>query len=275
MLKKLLKYDLKSIFGVWWIAALVSLTLCICAGACIAVLKVGRELPAIVNASSVLVIVFSVIGLVAFSLISILFIYVRYYKNFFTDEGYLTFTLPVKRTALLNSKLISAVLTYIITFLAIFINLLAMFSVGLGKELYTKENLEALVEVWNMLTHNFGIYLLIYAIEMLAIFILSAVFSILFVYCCITVASIIAKKAKVITAIGIYYGANMIFSFVVQIFTLFGMQGMIARLANITSENAYIIIAIVLFGAIVFMFVFCAMIYTLVHYLIDRKLNLA
>lgn len=43
----------------------------------------------------------------ASSIITLIFILMRYYKNFFTDEGYLTFTLPVTPHELLWTKLIS------------------------------------------------------------------------------------------------------------------------------------------------------------------------
>lgn len=46
----------------------------------------------------------------ASSIITLIFILMRYYKNFFTDEGYLTFTLPVTPHELLWTKLISGMI---------------------------------------------------------------------------------------------------------------------------------------------------------------------
>ena len=107
MLKKLLKYDLKSVFKYWWIAAIASLGLSAAGGFCISVMMAEKDVPALIAVLIVLTLLFSIIGIVAFSILSYILLYVRFYKNFFTDEGYLTFTLPVKRSQLLNSKLIT------------------------------------------------------------------------------------------------------------------------------------------------------------------------
>ena len=55
-----------------------------------------------------LIIIASYIFGFASSMIVLIFILMRYYKNFFSDEGYLTFTLPVTPHELLWSKIISA-----------------------------------------------------------------------------------------------------------------------------------------------------------------------
>lgn len=46
------------------------------------------------------------LSIIAFSFITLVYIYVRFYKNLFTAEGYLMHTLPVTRTQLFHSKLI-------------------------------------------------------------------------------------------------------------------------------------------------------------------------
>ena len=109
MLKKLLKYDLRAVFRLWWVMAISSLGLAVIGGICLhTLIGVGvDERSTIITIVAALGMLATVIGLSAFLVVTVILIYVRFYKNFFTDEGYLTFTLPVKRSQLLNSKLIT------------------------------------------------------------------------------------------------------------------------------------------------------------------------
>ncbi len=275
MLKKLLKYDLKSVFKYWWIVAVSSLALCLLGGGCITVLRAERDLPQIVNISAITVIIFAVIGLVAFCLFSTIILFVRFYKNFFTDEGYLTFTLPVKRSSLLNSKLITTVILSVATVFGVGFNTVAMFLIGYFDKIFTYEFWKEISAVCEEIIRELKGYLPIFAIEGIIIALLYVVFAFLFLYNCITFASVITKRARVITAIGVYYGANMIFSFVIQIFALFGAPGLIERISRLSESLHYPIFSVVLLGVILFMAMVCVMLYTLQYWMLDRKLNLA
>ena len=200
MLKKLLKYDLKSVFKYWWIAAIASLGLSAAGGFCISVMMAEKDVPALIAVLIVLTLLFSIIGIVAFSILSYILLYVRFYKNFFTDEGYLTFTLPVKRSQLLNSKLITCVLTMLCTATVIFVDIAIMLAIGADKSFYREllwalsplfeELLEATVSAW--------IYLCCWGIMFLIFLVLSNIFSTLFMFACITFASVITKKQRLL-----------------------------------------------------------------------------
>lgn len=275
MLKKLLKYDFKSVFKYWWIAALSCFVLSFVGGGCIAVLNTERELPQLVYPFTVIGLILVILSFVVFSVLSVILVYARFYKNFFTDEGYLTFTLPVKRTQLLNAKLIMSVATIFITGAVCILNALVMICIGLSEEVFSKTFWQPIGQTLNILVDELGIYLIVYLLEALIIIVLSVTFSTLFVFCCITIASIITKKAKVITAIGIYYVANGIFSFVGQMFYLFGITSLAGWLSDLPVGSEYGVIALILLGLICFFGVFCAMLYTLQYWMIDRKLNLS
>ena len=98
MLRKLLKYDLKAIFKFWWI---------VFGGFCDNILNTYEG-----DAWSVYLMMSmgSLSGTflnLALPVVTFVLIFIRFYKNFFTDEGYLTFTLPVSRRKLMLSKIIS------------------------------------------------------------------------------------------------------------------------------------------------------------------------
>lgn len=274
MLKKLLRYDFKSVFKYWWIAALSSFVLSLAGGGCISLLASEKDLPEAVYALSIIALILVILSYTAFSLVSVILVFVRFYKNFFTDEGYLTFTLPVKRSQLLNSKLIMSVSTMLITSVVCIVNVLAMLCIGLADEIFTESFWHGITEFFNILIDELGFYLLIYILEIIILIILSVTFSTLFLFCCITIASIITKKAKVITAIGIYYGANSVFSFVVQMFYLFGIASLANWLTGLPTGSEHPAAALILLGIIFFIAVFCALLYTLQYWMIDRKLNL-
>ncbi len=275
MLGKLLKYDFKSVFKFWWIGAVSAFVLSLISGGCITVLRAERELPAVVDASAIIVIVISVISLIAFFLLATILVFVRFYKNFFTDEGYLTFTLPVKVSTLFNSKLIMGLTVTFATLLSLGISVFSMLGIGFADKIFTKEFWEYIVTIWQDLVYEFGWYLAVYALEGIIIFVLVELFTHLFLYCCITLASVITKKARIITAIGIYYGVNCVISFVMQLFFMFSIEGLAQRLAAIPDSSFCPVIALVLFEVMAFVFVVCTLLYTLQYYMLDRKLNLS
>lgn len=274
MLKKLLRYDFKAVFKYWWIAALVSFVLSIGGGICIKLLGSEKILPEAIYIISILVIVSVVISYVVFSFLSTILVFTRFYKNFFTDEGYLTFTLPVKRTQLLNSKLILSVTTSIVTMLTCIFNILIMICIGLADVIFTKGFWVNAKYLFDTLVNDAGWYLLLYVLELFILLLLSTIFSSLFLFICISFASIITKKAKVITAIGIYYGANTIFTFIMQIFFMFGIPSLSYWMSDLPAASEHPMTSLIFLGILLFMGIFCMLLYTLQYWMIDHKLNL-
>lgn len=275
MLKKLLKYDFKAILKYWWIAALSSFVLSLVGGGCITILDSEKELPAAITVLAILALILVVLGYVAFSLLSVIFIFTRFYKNFFTDEGYLTFTLPVKRSQLLNSKLITSVVTSLLSSSVIIINALVMLCIGFADKVFTKAFWNNVAEILNAIIDETGFYFGIYILELLLFIVLATIFSSLFLFCCITFASIITKKAKVITAIGIYYVANGISSFVIQMFYMFGISSLASWLSAVPANSEHPVASLILLGLLFFIALFCSLLYALQYWMIDRKLNLS
>ena len=117
MLKKLLSYDFKALFKYWWIGALTTLALSAVGAGCGTILETEKELPGSVIVFATIGMVLVVLSIFAFIIFSELLVYVRFYKHLFTDEGYLTFTLPVKRHQILSSKLISGFVCCLLTFI--------------------------------------------------------------------------------------------------------------------------------------------------------------
>ena len=137
------------------------------------------------------------------------------------------------------------------------------------------EVFESFLRFLNDLKLDAAIYLNIYLVEWILISVAVTLFSVLLLFCCITFASVITKKAKVITAIGIYYGVSSVLSFAMQIFFIFGFDSLIEWMSAIPEEQAQFAAAQLFFGILVFILIFCMLLYTFEHWLIDRKLNLS
>lgn len=107
MMRKLLKYDLKSgirIFGYVWLG-IAALTGLVCL-----LLAIGLEnntVAAAVGGLSMIPLVFGIMGAVVYSNI---FVALRFYNGLLGREGYLMFTLPTEPWKLLVSKLVSAII---------------------------------------------------------------------------------------------------------------------------------------------------------------------
>lgn len=274
MLKKLLKYDFLSAFKVWWIAAVTSFGLSFLGGYAVTLIRSPRDLPDVVDVSAGLMLFISIFSLFAFVTLSEIIILVRYYKNFFTDEGYLTFTLPVKTGNLINSKLIMGVVVTVTTLIVLAFNICTILGIGFFDKIFNKEFFKYVFEIIDAAISEFGVYLFVYILEAIVIFILASAFSLLLMFCCITLASLITKKGRVATAIAIYYGVNCVLSFVMEMVMIFGVRGIGIRLEALSDKVLYPTTAVILLAIILLFGLASVMLYTLQYFMVDRKLNL-
>ncbi len=274
MLKKLLKHDFKALFKYWWIVAVVTAGLSALSGKCITILESEKELPAILDASAGIALMLTYIGVIVFAVFSTVMIFIRYYKNLFTDEGYLTFTLPVKRSDILNSKLISAAVLEFATFLVIGFDVLLMLFVAFYKDIFKKEFLIGIKEAAATIWKELGGYIFVYLLEGILIMISLSVLALLLLFICITIGSIITKKAKVVASIGIYYAANSAFSFVTTLLVIFGTVALETKFENLPEGNVKLIVALIALCVLLFITLIGGIFYIINYYLLDRKLNL-
>lgn len=271
MLIKLLKYDLKAMLKFWWITALTSTVATIIACGCSYILNSEKYNPPwSANTLLGLTLFFAVVVMIAFPLISSILIYVRFYQNFFTDQGYLTFTLPAKRSQLLNSKLLSAFITSSVTGTLVAFEFSFLFTMP-----YTTYTISELLSISlpEFDAHSF-LLLMILALELVILSVVSTLSSILFTFCCITFASIITKRAKLLTAIGIYYGTSTVVAGILESSYLFGGIALIEKIFTLPDHMFLPAIYIVLLCIILFLTIICLLLYTLEYFMLDRKLNL-
>ncbi len=275
MFAKLLKYDLRAVFKHWWIAAAVSVLVSALGGVCISIANVSYTSYDALQTIAILGIVLSVIGIVLFYVLSELLVLIRYYKNFYSDEGYLTFTLPVSKASLLNSKLLMSIIVFVVSTVVLFLDIGIMLMVGYADEIFKPFFWEQTFAVIADIIRVLGGYTAVYIIEGLIALLVLWIFTALAIFLCITVASMLVHKHKVLAAVGIYYIATGVISGLIEVLILrFSFYHIIEKIVELQRVPCLNSVAFLLLGGIAVAGIASALLYMLHVWLLERKLNL-
>lgn len=129
MLGKLIKHEWRAF---WKIPAFVSLFLAIFTifGVIVLNAKIWETENPVIQSLAAFVLLFYSIALIVISFVTVLYTALRFYKNIYSDEGYLMHTLPVTQKSLIFSKLIVSyawtIITGLVIIFSIFVLLWAM-----------------------------------------------------------------------------------------------------------------------------------------------------
>lgn len=275
MLRKLVKYDFNYYIKYWLIAAVTTVGLAVVCGLCFKTLAIENDK---LNALKVLCLLAGVISAVAiFGLLIFTRILgvIRYYKNLFTDEGYLTFTLPVKASEQILAKTAVNYFFTVASALVVILDVFVVLSLAIPKEIFDASNWKVLFELLEELFAEMKIFVPIYALQVLLIIVAIPLLQIMIDYCCITVAATLVRKYKVLVAIGIYYGVSVVTSYFSQFAVMsFASESVIKTIEKLT-ENQIMGMFSIVFLAITTLIVLVSLIlYTLSLHLVNTKLNL-
>lgn len=277
MLRKLIRYDFRAVVGLWWIPAVALMALAPLTGLFIYISGNTNSFSPMAVAISaiegvlIFLYIFTLIGTV---LLTLFFCHRRLYCNFYTDEGYLTFTLPVPRRTLLFSKsLVTFTLT--LTTLVVCAASLCLMAVtsGSGKKIFGD-----IGDWFGRLFDEFGGIAALYIVEVILLILLFIVYLQVLIQFAITVGAVLAKKHKILVAIGIYYGASKILELLLTLGAQFIASFMgvaMVRFTDMTLARAYGIMGLLLFMGALFVALIDAVLYLVTLNLVERRLNLA
>jgi hypothetical protein len=248
MFKKLLKYDFRAIWKLWLIGAVTAIGVSVLGGLALRVLSDPNiQLPILIQIMCGFWFFITVITISAFLIASQILIYVRFYKHFFSDEGYLTFTLPVKRSTLYISKTVNAmiwsILSYIVFAIAIFIIFAIVSTSSMGSDF--NKVLAELSSIFKGAQLGEVLVMLIFVVEFILIMIAATWFNVSLTHFCITVGATITRKHKVLAAIGIYYAVNAAVGFISQIISFIITMLFASTLPSIENIDPAIITVLV------------------------------
>lgn len=273
MFGKLMKHDWRRLRGGLGLMCLVMLTGSIVAGGSLALLQNWED----VNGSESLVSVLCVLGfaggvftiLMASAAVTILPL-VRFYQSRFTDQGYLTFTLPVSVHQNLLSSLLSTCLCILLGILATVgaFALIGGIYIASVPEFW-KELPQLWSAFWDHLPHLFDSNRMLFQmlLSMMPTAILSGLCQLVTVMLAITLGAVIAKKHKILAAVAVYYGIHLAMTIVQTIVMGFPAMMMLV-------QDAEASVAMVLLPQNLLSLAVIVGSYFLMHYLLKHKLNL-
>ncbi len=322
MFKKCLKYDLRAIGKIWLLAAAVVLAI-----TALGSVGIGNFVFAIMDLSTTtdpnaapdlwfftqlfvgLISMFAVISSVAVFMIGTeIAVCLRYYNHLFTDQGYLTFTLPVKRSTLFWSKTVSGYLfmagsfvmyglAYVISGIGIVGGLFALLLKQEGLTLW--QALRELVDIisseyfslsaiWEGITYilsqigGLNIARVLVCGTLLSALALSGLFTSLMIsYACITLGATMFRKLKLLSVLVTYYVVHYVLMipavYVMSYYSMFAAAIGSVALPKLF-ENIHVGMSVVYLGLIIAIIATLSVGVALAIFnvtRIERKLNLA
>ena len=211
MLGKLIKHDLKA---TWKVA--VSLDAVLLLLGILTALMI-QALPHVGESFGMGLFMFSFmglfyIGIIAANLITLIYLVVRYYRNLYTSEGYLTFTLPVKSDNIFHSKVITGALWMFLSYLFTFIALAIMgFGFMKAVDISWDRAMQGLSEVFTFMGMNDPKFCAIMLITIL----ITPVAGVVSMYFCISIGQL-WQEHKVLGAVLCVVGLYVINQIVTQ-----------------------------------------------------------
>lgn len=186
----------------------------------------------------------------------------RFYKRCFTDEGYLTFTLPVTNHQILLSGILNTILGMAVILLTAVVGggiILGLFLTAVPEQIIWADVWVSVKEVWQQILEslhkNAGNFLLVGVNG-----IINAFASLIELMLAITIGALIARKHKIIAAVAVYYGIDVVL----------GMVNVVLMSTTVFSRNiSWLLGSTVLVSTMV-----AVGGYFLMHWLTSKKLNL-
>lgn len=264
MLGKLIKYDLKASIRIFLIFHGVFAVTCIMARL-IFIDNLDFNSPVGPLATNIAIISSLFILLMsAMSLCTCLLVVLRFYRNLFSREGYLTWTLPASPLQHLWSKIISGYLLLAVDTIIVY---LGVFFLVTGQNVQ-----DAYSVIASEVTQELGMPISHFGLLMFAMTIISCINSIIMLYFCVTVGQLFPAH-RVIWAFVIYFGISfvlqaitMIFMIICRIFPAYSMDFETVTVADYMTD--ILILSFVIFT------ITTVLQYIVTHYIMKNKINL-
>lgn len=193
---------------------------------------------------------------------SLFFLVYRFYKRCFTDEGYLTFTLPVTTHQILLSSFLNTIIGELIMLVAVCLSVaiaVLLFLAAFPENLIWADISVGLKEAFSQMWASLAEHMDVLA-SLAGTGIISVLSELIVLMLAVTIGALIAKKHKILAAVGVYYGISIVQSFALTFANLSVVDKQIVlEFFSVTSLTS-LVIGI---GG-----------YFLMHYLVDKKLNL-
>ncbi len=183
------------------------------------------------NASIALIMATLFCGFLVWASVVALFVFVamRFYRSMFTDEGYLTLTLPVKTGALVMAKFLVAYVLLLV-FILVATLLYSLMAMSVNEVASTMQMLFSLMGGWSAFSTDGG-EVLSTVMGVLSMLVTTA-YQLALAFGSLALGSWWARRHKVAAAVGVYLGAGWLLSLV------FSIAGVLAMTADVGIGSA-------------------------------------
>ena len=269
MLGKLLKHEWKEISVIPCVLSVVLLVLSVISG--FSFLGIREGAADVSRFMTIMLWLLFYFALIAVSLGITIYLAVHFYKTMYTDEGYLTHTLPVSGRELLWSKLIPMAAWSLLTMLVVVLAVL-IFG-GMGMLFAGREGIVDMTVIWEEI-HKLirqmqlmgGSSLTAFIISMVYIMIVGIFNGPMMLAASIAIGQLVGKH-RILGAIGAYFGITTVFQIASQaVFfpIMIGVEG----------DNPLPLLTGMYFGIGTVSLVVTVLLYFVTEYLVTKKLNL-
>ncbi len=216
MLGKLIKYEWKGLrFPLMIMMIVLAGTMILTCGV---ILTINPKLDETLAWYSVMALMLSVFlyyfGIIGCTLGTTLIVVVRFYKTCYTDQGYLTHTLPVTPHQLLNSKILTAIFTHLLMIFAIILSIFIILQVGIHHVFsfipdYSYAELRhefsiVFADILDSFEDEFGLRLGLYIAYLLFYCIVGVISNVITLFGCVSLGQLYAKH-RIVGAIAAYF----------------------------------------------------------------------
>ncbi len=268
MVKKLFKHEIRSYLRV--VLPVYGILLAVAALArVIQFFENDSTVYSIISGSSIFA---YVVGLIAAFGMTLVLGVVRYYRNMFTAEGYLTLTLPVTPTQHVLVKVLTATLFQMVTVIVMLLSA----AVIMAGDVFT-EVVKAGVYLLDWLAANMEVALWPYVLEAVVLLLVVSLMGFLLYYACISIGQQ-ARKNRVLAAVGAYFGYYLITQVIgtieLVVFMLIQDTQLMQDILDFIGEHPYATAHIALCGFTVLSLLMAMVYFLICRWVLRRRLNL-
>ncbi len=194
---------------------------------------------------------------------------VRFYKNLFTAEGYLSFTLPVTPAQHIFAKLLAALVSQ----LAAVCVTAASISIATAGDVFY-ELMQAFGYGFHWLKDAAQAHLVWYIVEAVAVMLVAYLSQVLLLYACVCVGQL-SRKNRVGAAVGAYFVHTLIVQILTTIWNVVLGTGNTGEETVVETAGEILPAIHVIFGAVLLWTILVSAIYFVIaHTIMRKKLNL-
>lgn len=266
MFRKLLKHEFRATRGFLGIACAAAVGSALLGGGSLRYLTYAGEIQSDASVPVVffaLTLAAAIFALLACCIAMLVMQVGRFYNSRFTDEGYLTFTLPVSGHQVLLSSLITGIVNVAAVWLVVVVSVILMVLLGIsGLEGFHEEFWHALGDFFRRVCAEIRLNHVGIISEGILLAIVGAVSEGCVIMLSVTLGALKAKKHKILAAFGFYYLIHVALSILSTV--------SMVRFAFYQDLNPYLEMGITGLASLVI----AAACYFPSHYLVTRRLNL-